>query len=325
MGQILHKRARTTQAIRKEIQEAEGSLMTLSEQFNVNWKTIQKWKKREGTEDAPMGNGRENSVLTREEDILICETRRKTWLPLDDLLDILKPKIPKLSRSNLHRCLQYYGISKVPEEMKEKKKKGGKFKTYEIGFLHIDITDFWLQKKKYSLFVAIDRISKLCIAELYEDKTMESALHFLDLVFQFFPYHIHRILTDNGLQFTYRALPKEKRPRTQEGIFKRHPFTQKCLDKGIKQKLTKFFSPQTNGQVERMNKTLKDATIKMFQYDTVDQFRVNLHDFLNYYNCSKKLRAIGRKSPYDFLREKYIMNPKIFHKDLNHHCVGLNN
>lgn len=342
MGQILHKRARTTQAIRTEIRTAKGSLLTLAKRFNVNPKTIQKWRKREASEDLPMGNGRANSVLTKEEETLICELRKKTWLPLDDLFDILKPKIPNLSRSNLHRCLQSYGISRVPEEVKEKKQGKGKFRTYEIGFLHIDITDFWLQKKKYSLFVAIDRVSKLCIAELYENKTMESALDFLDTVFQFFPYHIHRILTDNGLQFTYRALPANKRPRTDtvkegeggkeekkegktsaKGVLKRHPFTQKCMDKGIKHKLTKFFSPQTNGQVERMNKTLKDATIKMFHYDTVEQFKVNLHDFLNYYNCSKKLRAIGRMCPYDFLKEKYRMNPKLFTKNLDHHCMGL--
>ena len=266
-----------------------------------------------------MGNGRSNSVLTEEEEKVICETRKKTWLPLDDLFDLLKPKIPNLSRSNLHRCLQYYGISKVPEEMKEKKKERGKFKMYEIGFLHIDITDFYLQKKKYSLFVAIDRVSKLCTAELYEDKTMESALHFLDIVFKFFPYHIHRILTDNGLQFTYEALPEKKKPKR-----KRHPFTQKCLDNGIKHKLTNFFSPQTNGQVERMNQILKDATIKMFEYDTVEQFKVNLHDFLNYYNCSKKLKSLNRKSPFTFLQEKYKINPKLFTKNSDYHCVGLN-
>lgn len=252
--------------------------------------------------------------------------------------------------------LRYLSSPRRSERKKTgKRQEKGKFKTYEIGFLHIDITDFWLQKKRYSLFVAIDRVSKLCIAELYENKTMDSALFFLDTVFQFFPYHIHRILTDNGLQFTYRALPGNKRPRTDavkeegekeegeeggneseeragrrekgreeaKGILKRHPFTQKCMDKGIKHKLTKFFSPQTNGQVERMNKTLKDATIKMFHYHTVEQFTVNLHDFLNYYNCSKKLRAIGRISPYDFLKEKYRINPKLFTKNLDHHCVGL--
>ncbi len=158
------------------------------------------------------------------------------------------------------------------------KRKVEKFKTYEIGFLHIDITDFWFQKKKYSLFVTIDRISKLYVDELYENKTMESALSFLDYVFKFFPYKIHRILTDNRLQFTYLSLPKNKK----------HPFTEKCEQKNTKHKLTKFFSPQTNGQVERMNKTLKDATIKMFEYQNVDQFKVNLQDFLTYYNRSKK-------------------------------------
>jgi len=178
------------EATRKEIQNAEGSLKTVAKRFNVNWKTVQKWKRREDVEDAPMGNGRVNSVLTKDEEMLIGEAGRKTWFPLDDLFDLLKPKISKLSRSNLHRYLQYYGISRVPEERKEKQKERGKCKTYEIGFLHIDITDFWLQKKKYSLFVAIDRVSKLCIAELYEKKTKESALSFLNTVFQFFPYHI---------------------------------------------------------------------------------------------------------------------------------------
>ena len=319
MGQILHKRARTTEATRREIQEAEGSLAELAKRFNVNWKTIQKWKKRDNVKDLQMGNGRTNSVLTEEEEKVIHETRTKTWLPLDDLYDLLKPSIAKLSRSNLHRCLLYYGVSRVPEEMKEKQREKGKFKTYEIGFLHIDITDFWLQGKRYSLFVAIDRISKICIAELYENKTKESALAFLDIVFQFFPYQIHRILTDNGLQFTYSALPKNKKPKN-----KRHPFTQKCLDNGIKHKLTNFFSPQTNGQVERMNRTLKDATIKMFEYDTVEQFKVNLHDFLNFYNCSKKLKSLNRKSPFTFIKEKYKINPKIFTKNPDHHCVGLN-
>jgi len=161
MGQILHKRARTTEVIRKEIQKAEGSIMTLAKRFNVNPKTIAKWKKRRNTGDAPMGNGRVNSVLTEEEEKIICEIRKKTWFSLDDLFDLLKPKISKLSRSNLHRCLHYYGLSRVPEEIKKEKKEKGKFKTYEIGFLHIDITDFYLQKKKCSPFVAIDRISKL--------------------------------------------------------------------------------------------------------------------------------------------------------------------
>jgi transposase-like protein len=291
----------------------------LAKKYNLNRKTVAKWQSRDFVEDKPMGNGRANTVLSPDEELVIKTTREKTWLPLDDLYDLLKPQIPKLSRSNLHRCLVHYGISRMPESLNPKRKTG-KFKVYEIGYLHIDITDFWLQKKRYSLFVAIDRISKLCIAEVYENKTMEAALDFLDYVFEFYPYKIHRILTDNGLQFTYKALSKNKQPK-----LKRHPFTQKCQEKGIKHKLTQFFSPQTNGQVERMNKTLKDATIKMFQYQSIDQFKVNLQDFLSFYNRSKKLSALKRLSPFDFLKNKAKIFPKLFHKNLDHLCSGLNN
>ncbi len=240
MGQILHKRATTTHAIRQQIKDTEGSINSIAKKFNVHWATAKKWKEKANVEDAQMGNGRNNSILIKEEDWLICETRKKTWLPLDDLYLLLKPAIPKLTRSNLHRCLQFYGISKVPEEIKPPKKKSGKFKIYEIGFLHIDITEFWLEGKKWYLFVAIDRITKMAYAEIFSKKTAVNACIFLDHTITFFPYKIHRILTDNGQQFTYRGMPKAKRPK-----LKRHPFTKKCLENGIKHKLTKFYSPQT--------------------------------------------------------------------------------
>lgn len=44
--------------------------------------------------------------------------------------------IPNLSRSAVHRCLQRHGISRLPAgETAEKRKR---FKTYEIGYVHID-------------------------------------------------------------------------------------------------------------------------------------------------------------------------------------------
>ena len=67
-------------------------------------------------------------------------SRRHTLLPLDDCLYALQDTIPKLSRSVLHRCLQRHGISRLPkpDENTSKKKK---FKTYAIGYLHIDIAE----------------------------------------------------------------------------------------------------------------------------------------------------------------------------------------
>ena len=46
---------------------------------------------------------------------MICAFRRKTLLPLDDCYTALKPHIPSLSRSNLHRCLKRNNLGQLPK------------------------------------------------------------------------------------------------------------------------------------------------------------------------------------------------------------------
>jgi transposase len=120
MGQILHGRSTTTHEIRNKIREEKGTIDSIAKKYNISWNTAKKWQSRDNPTDKPMGNGRSNSSLTLGEDWLICEVRRLTWLPLDDLHQILLPMFPKLSRSALHRLLQYYGISKKPKELQQK-------------------------------------------------------------------------------------------------------------------------------------------------------------------------------------------------------------
>ena len=94
-----------------EIRESKESISFLAKKYNISPTTVQKWKQRKSSSDSQMGNGRANSVLTPDGYAVICAARRKTWLALDDLFDHLKPAIAKLTRSNLHRCLQHHGIS----------------------------------------------------------------------------------------------------------------------------------------------------------------------------------------------------------------------
>ena len=47
--------------------------------------------------------------------------------------------------------------------------------------------------------------------------------------------------------------------------------------------LTKPKHPWTNGQVERMNRTIKDATVKRYFYESHDQLRSHLRDFVSAY------------------------------------------
>ena len=118
MGQILHKRAKTTHAIREAIQRSEASIASLAREYKLNYKTVAKWKKRDTVDDAPMGAKRVHTVLTPHEEEIICAFRRKTEFPLDDCYISLKEIIPKLSRSNLHRCLKRHGLNRLPKEKK---------------------------------------------------------------------------------------------------------------------------------------------------------------------------------------------------------------
>ena len=55
MGQVLHGSARTTAAVRRAIQHSQESLNCLSARYGINPKTVAKWRKRESTQDAPVG------------------------------------------------------------------------------------------------------------------------------------------------------------------------------------------------------------------------------------------------------------------------------
>ena len=327
MGNILHLNAKTTIRVRKEIQESKESILKLAKKYSLNPKTIVKWKKRENLEDNKSGAKKVKSVLSELEQKSICEFRRLTKFSLDDCYIALKDKIPKLSRSNLHRCLRRNGLSRLPkEEIKTKDKK--KFKDYDLGFVHIDITTITLSnKKKYYLFVAIDRMSKYVYCEVYDKMTIDNSILFLSNTIQNFPFKIEKILTDNGSQFTYMLLSEHLRPRDKDNInkYKIHPFDKVCIDNNIEHRLTKFRHPWTNGQVEIMNKVIKSYTTKKYFYEDIEEFKKHLMSFILFYNHQKKLKSLKFKSPFDLLLEKFDIMPSLFKDNPSHKLVGLNN
>ncbi len=121
MGQVLHPGAKTTHAVRAEIQRSQASIAALSKRYGINPKTVCKWKKRQSVEDAPMGPKNPRSkVLSLEEEAACVAFRKHTLLPLDDCLYALQPSIPHLRRSSLiaaesamasHSCLTWIAIS----------------------------------------------------------------------------------------------------------------------------------------------------------------------------------------------------------------------
>src|SRR4051794_25664487 len=124
MAAGLHGSARTTPRVRAELQAAQGATRALAARYGLNPKTIAKWRRRTTTADRPMGPSRpRSSVLTEAEEAVVVEFRRRTLLPLDDVLGCLRETIPKLSRSALHRCLQRHGISRLPQDAEKASKR----------------------------------------------------------------------------------------------------------------------------------------------------------------------------------------------------------
>ena len=160
-----------------------------------------KWRGRTTTTDEPMGRGAPKStVLTPAEEAIVVAFRQKTLLPLDDVLGCLKDAIPNLSRSALHRCLQRHGVSRLPvEETQERRKR---FKSYEIGYVHIDSCELRHAQGKLVMFLAIDRVSKFTYVEFHDSAgKMEGSTFLKAVVRRCFPYKIHTVLTDNGMAF----------------------------------------------------------------------------------------------------------------------------
>src|SRR5215212_10374121 len=329
MGQVLHGSARTTAAVRRAIQHSQESLRVLARRHGINPKTVAKWKKRGSVADRPTGPKQPKStVLTLEEEAILVAFRRHTLLPLDDCLYALQATIPHLTRLSLHRCLQRHGIARLPDTDGDKPKRS-RFKAYPIGYFHIDIAEVHTEEGRLYLFVAIDRTSKFAFAELHEKATRRVAGDFLRHLIAAVPYRVHTVLTDNGTHFTTPGNTSSAAPDIKAAIDAgetvwAHAFEYACAQNDIEHRLTKPRHPWTNGQVERMNRTIKDTTVRRYHYDSHDQLRAHLQLFLEAYNYARRLKTLRGLTPYEFICKTWTDQPHRFTLNPTHLTPGPN-
>ena len=164
-------------------------------------------------------------------------------------------------------------------------------------------------------------LPKFAFVQLVDRANTATASAFLDALVEAVPYDIRIVLTDNGIQFA--DLPKNRNGPTAR--FRGHPFDRACQRHGIEHRLTKPNHPWTNGQVERMNRTIKGATVKRFHYDSHDQLRRHLDDFVSAYNFARRLKTLKGLTPYEYVCSVWTSDPKRFRLDPTHQMPGLNN
>lgn len=334
MGQLLRGSATTTEAVRRAIQARQESVRAAAKRHGVSPTTVQKWRGRETVTDARMGPKEiRSTVLTLEEEAIIVAFRRHTLLPLDDCLYALQSTIPHLRRSSLHRCFQRHDIARLPDTDGDKPKRS-RFKAYPIGYFHIDIAQVSTEEGKLQLFVAIDRTSKFAFVQLHERATRRIAAEFLRALIAAVPYTVHTVLTDNGTQFvdtTPVSAEAEAKAeaywaeRDEPRLYRWHPFDWACNQNKVEHRTTKPRCPWTNGQVERMNRTIKDATVKRYHYGSHDALRHHLLLFVEAYNYGRRLKTLRGLTPYEFVCKTWTEQPARFKTHPSQHTLGPNN
>lgn len=282
-----HPRAKTNLHLRGIIKESSEGSRVLAERFGINPKTILKWRKRDSLTDLPYGAKTHHFVLTSLEQKIITKVRKHLKLNLDDLVIILKPYIPKINRYNAYRVLVRHQLNRLPNPFRDQGK--GRFGYYLPGFIHIDLAYLPILKgyfKRKYLLVSIDRITKIVFVMIANGKTQNEAVRFLNAVIKFYPYTIHRILTDNGKEFGRQ-------------------FGLECQKQAIVHKRTKVKHPWTNGQAEITIQRIKKDTVWKIYYQTYDQLKIDLTKWQNSYNLGGKLKSLKYLTPYQKVLEYY--------------------
>ena len=241
----------------------------------------------------------------------VVEFRRRTLLPLDDVLGCLREAIPALTRSALHRCLVRHGISRLPRD-EGKASKRRRFAEAAIGYVHIDACELRLAGGKPFMSLAVDRVPKFVHVGFHDANTKANGAAF--------PCSIHTALTDNGMAFA--DLPRYRDGHTARWM---GPiFDRVRREHGIEHRLTKPCHPWTNGQAERMNRTIKDATTKVFHYPNLEALRAHVLAFVAAHNFAKHLKALRWHTPFQAVCDAWAKGPAIFKVNPHHLIPGPN-
>lgn len=133
------------------------------------------------------------------------------------------------------------------------------------------------------LHAAVDDNSRLAYVECHDNERAVTAIEHMERSLIFFASHgfepVRSILTDNGSAYISGA------------------WKAALGEHGIKHRRTRRQTPQTNGKVERFNRTMKDEWLYVRSYTSEIDRRNHLVPFLNYYNHDRPHSAIGNRPP----------------------------
>ena len=313
---IYRSKAKTQGHLRKIItedyNECKSSLL-VAKKYKVTANTVLKRSNAESLENGSSASLMPARKYELSDLCLIYWLYEKENLKWDEILDHFEENEIEMKRSSIYYYLKIWGLTKRRKE--SKKRINQQFKDYDPWFIHIDIT-YWpkLNWKKWYIYVAIDRATRLIYLEIHDNKRADTASTFLEKSIDFFPFKIEKVLTDNGKEFT---LNNHKWNSESNLIW---AFDLVCNTFEIDHRKTRPYTPQTNWMVEKSNDTIKSNTLKINKYKNVEEMNKDLINFMVYYNLNRRHTSLRKelwvRTPYDALEYWYEKDNSLFKEDL---------
>lgn len=73
-----------------------------------------------------------------------------------------------------------------------------------------------------------------------------------------------------------------------------------------------------------MNRTIKEATVQRYHYDSYEQLAQHLDNFVSAYNFGRRLKTLKGLTPYEIICQRWTTEPERFALNPHHQTPGLN-
>jgi len=217
-----------------------------------------------------------------------------------EIVSILKPKLGKHtpSYSGVYNILKRNNINRLTPKIKKNYQKIIKERMGQLGHVdchHLSKSIIRGESQKLYLVCVIDDYSRVAWAELVPDITsltvMFATLKCLNILSDHYEIKFEEILSDNGAEFGIKTSQKKYG----------HPFERMLIELGIVHRYTKPYRPQTNGKVERFWRTLEDDLLRETDFDSLEELKEELLQYLYYYNHERPHQGIDGKKPIEMI------------------------
>ncbi len=158
-------------------------------------------------------------------------------------------------------------------------------------------------QKEY-LLTLVDDCTRIAYFSIIQGKNQHQTRAGLERIFARNSIHFKAIISDNGKEFkgVQKQIDGYFKPKTKEEG-QQHAVELLLQKMGIKHRYTRVRRPQTNGKVERLNRTISEEFLTKIQFENRLHRLAELRLYEYYYNRKRQHQGINNLTPH----QKFIL------------------